>query len=189
MKYKIFIYYSGHGAPDLKTHNAYFVPVDADPNYIALSGYPLNLFYENIAKIPSKNITVVLDTCFSGNSDGGSLLNSISPALLNIKNTQPRIKNATIFASTEIDQVSAWYHEKKHGLFTYYFLKGLAGAADRNKNHIITSTELGDFIRASVPFQARRLNGFEQNPRLSQTHEISFVQLPANVMLTQDGEL
>jgi len=179
---ELFVYYSGHGAPDLSTKNSFFVPVDADPNYIALSGYPLDLFYNNIAQLDAKNITIVLDTCFSGNSDGGFLLNGISPVKLNTKRIIPKLKNATIYTSTRIDQVSVWFHEKKHSLFTYYFLKGLGGAADNNKNSIITSTELANYISDSVPYQARRLNGFEQNPSLLQTTEKQIVKLPKNVL-------
>ena len=181
---ELFIYYSGHGAPDIKTRNSFFVPIDADPNYISLSGYSLDLFYKNIAQIETKNITIVLDTCFSGNSDGGYLLSSVSPAIVNVKRTKPKLNNAVIFSSTKKDQVSAWFHEKKHSLFTYYFLKGLSGSADKDLNKIITSTELGNYLKKSVPYQARRLNGFEQNPVLLQNYNQSMVKLKNNVLIT-----
>ena len=35
----VFIYYAGHGAPGLKDHKGYFVPVDCDPQHIEQSGY------------------------------------------------------------------------------------------------------------------------------------------------------
>ena len=34
----VFIFYSGHGAPDVKTEKGFFVPVDADPQYINIQG-------------------------------------------------------------------------------------------------------------------------------------------------------
>ena len=185
---ELFVYYSGHGAPDLKTKNSFFVPVDADPNYIALSGYSLDLFYKNIAKMTTNKVTIVLDTCFSGNSDGGYLLGGISPAIINIKQAKHQIKNAVIFSSTRSGQVSTWYHEKKHGLFTYYFLKGLAGAADNDENLVITSSELANYVKNSVPYQARRLNGIEQNPVISQNKESKIAYLPKGLMLfSQQG--
>jgi len=181
---ELFVYYSGHGAPDINTRNSFFVPVDADPNYVAFSGYSLAQFYKNISKTTTKNITIVLDTCFSGNSDGGYLLSSISPAMINLKKSSPNLKNAIIFSSTEIGQVSAWFHEKKHGLFTYYFLKGLSGSADKDSNNIVTSTELGVYLEKFVPYQARRLNGFEQNPVLLQTKNHSIVKLQNSVVIS-----
>jgi len=174
---ELFIYYSGHGAPDIKSRNSFFVPVDADPNYIALSGYSLDLFYKNIAKIPAKETIIVLDTCFSGNSDGGYLLGNISPALININKKQRKLENTVIFSSSRDDQVSGWFHKKKHGLFTYYFLKGLSGSADANNDQLITSSELGSFVIDAVPYQARRMNGFEQNPTLLQNQNIDLIKM------------
>jgi len=173
---EVFIYYSGHGAPDIKSRNSFFVPVDADPNYISLSGYSLDLFYKNMAKNHAKQIIVVLDTCFSGNSDGGYLLGNISPAMVNINDPDPQLKNAAIFSSTRSDQVSVWFHDKKHSLFTYYFLKGLTGEADNNKDSAITSAELGNYVKDYVPYQARRLNGLEQDPSLIQHQDIELVK-------------
>ncbi|MCD6116722.1 caspase family protein, partial [bacterium] len=75
----IFIYYSGHGAPDLSSKKAYFMPSNSDPNYVKIYGYPLDVFYKNIDKIPAKSITVVLDACFSGGSQQGMLIKNASP--------------------------------------------------------------------------------------------------------------
>jgi hypothetical protein len=38
----VFIYYAGHGAPDLKSGSAYLVPYDGDPAFIDQTGYSLN---------------------------------------------------------------------------------------------------------------------------------------------------
>jgi uncharacterized caspase-like protein len=176
-KSDVFIYYSGHGAPDLQNKGSYFVPVDVDPNYIATSGYSLDLFYKNISKIPAKSITIVLDTCFSGNSDGGFLLRNMSPAVLKVKNIFPSINQAAIFTSSKPDQISTWHHEKKHGLFTYYFLKGLTGAADTNHDSDITSTEMGSYLTQNVPMQARKMNGQIQTPTLTQQKELLITTL------------
>ena len=179
-KSDVFIYYSGHGAPDLQNKGSYFVPIDVDPNYIATSGYSLDLFYKNISKIPAKSVTIVLDTCFSGNSDGGFLLRNMSPAILKSKSVFPSINQAAIFTSSKPDQISTWHHEKKHGLFTYYFLKGLTGAADTNRDSDITSTELGSYLAQNVPMQARKMNGQIQTPTLTQQKELVITTLANN---------
>jgi hypothetical protein len=176
-KSDVFVYYSGHGAPDLQNQGAYFVPVDVDPNYIATSGYSLDLFYNNISKVPAKSITIVLDTCFSGNSDGGFLLRNVSPAILKVNNPLPAISKAAIFTSSQPNQISTWHHEKKHGLFTYYFLKGLSGSADVNQDLKITSTEMGNYLSTHVPQQARKMNGQQQTPTLVQEQELLITTL------------
>jgi uncharacterized caspase-like protein len=50
----VFIYYSGHGAPNPKTGDAFLLPYDGDPNFIDRTGYPLRKLYGNLAKLPAK---------------------------------------------------------------------------------------------------------------------------------------
>jgi len=161
---KVFVYYVGHGAPDLETSEAYFVPVDANPQDLKSNGYRLQTFYENLAKIPAKKMTVVLDACFSGNSDKGMLFKNISPTLVKVKKEYRGPQNAVLMTSAAVDQVSGWYPEKRHSLFTYFFLKGLQGDADANKDGKITVGEMDAYVKEHVPYMARRLTGNEQNP-------------------------
>jgi hypothetical protein len=161
---RVFVYYAGHGAPDLDSEEAYIVPVDANPAYIRATGYRLQTFYDNLAKTPAKNITVVLDSCFSGSSEKGMLFKGISPALIKVKKEYRGPANAVLFTSAAADQVSTWYPEKKHSLFTYYFLKGIQGEADFNGDGRITVGEMDQYLKEYVPFMARRLSGREQQP-------------------------
>lgn len=161
---RVFIYYGGHGAPDLETGDAFFVPVDGNPEYIRAGGYRLQTFYDNLAKIPAKKITVVLDACFSGNTDRGMLFKGISPAMVKVKKEYRGPAGAVVITSASTDQVSTWYPEKRHSLFTYYFLKGLQGEADASGDGKITVGELSAYLKEHVPYMARRLKGVEQQP-------------------------
>jgi hypothetical protein len=164
-KSDVFVYYSGHGAPDPESKNGYFVPVDCDPSLVALNGYLLNTFYKNISKIDYKSLTVVIDACFSGSSEGGMLLHDISPVFIKVENPVTAKENSAIFTSATGEQVSSWYPEKKHSLFTYYFLKALQGEADKNNDKQLTIGEIKDYIDDKVPYKARRLNNREQTPQ------------------------
>jgi uncharacterized caspase-like protein len=162
-KSDVFVYYSGHGAPDLKKMKGYFVPVDCDPAKVSLNGYALDLFYENLSKMEAKSITVVMDACFSGSTNSGAtLVQSASPALIKIDTSIAKNKNAAVLTSSEGDQVSSWYDEKRHGLYTYFFLKAIAGGADKNKDKQITFQEIQDYVSdrsEGVPYWAKRLHG------------------------------
>ena len=160
----VFIYYVGHGAPDPKGKGAFLMPVDASADYISANGYPLDIFYNNLEKIPAKSITVVLDACFSGNSAGGMLVKNISPAMLKSASPVRKLNNGIIFSSTGKDQVSHWYPEKQHSLFTYFFMKGLRGDSDKDGNRKITVAEMKEYLSDKVPYRARRLTGREQTP-------------------------
>ncbi|MFC2094552.1 caspase family protein, partial [Bacteroidota bacterium] len=165
-KSDVFIYYSGHGAPDPESKQGYFVPVDCDPSTVSLNGYSLNTFYNNLSKINYKSLTVVIDACFSGSSEKGPLLKNISPVFITIDNQVVIKENTIIFTSSKGDQVSSWYPEKEHSLFTYYFLKGIQGNADSNSDKKLTYNELSDYLLDNVPYMARRLNNREQTPQV-----------------------
>lgn len=174
---EVFIYYVGHGAPDIDTKDAYFVPVDANPQFITSNGYRLETFYNNLSRLPAKRITVVLDACFSGNSGKGLIFKNISPLVLQVKKDIKTPVNAVIMTSAAMDQVSTWYPEKRHSLFTYYFLKGIQGDADANKDSIITVHEMKTYLNEHVPYMARRLNNIEQKPVVTGDDKAVLVRL------------
>lgn len=164
---RVFVYYVGHGAPDLDSGEAYFVPVDANPQYLRASGYRAQTFYNNLGRLPAKELTVVLDACFSGNAESGMLFKGISPALVKVDRGLSGPGNAAIFTSGQVDQVSSWYPAKRHSLFTYFFLKGLRGEADADRDKRITSTEMKAWLDDNVPWMARKLKGITQQPQVS----------------------
>lgn len=168
---EVFIYYSGHGAPDPDNRKGYFVPIDCDPDKISLNGYSLDVFYENLEQLKAETITVVLEACFSGGtSPGEMIIQSASPALIRVENSEPEGRRTTVVASSQSDQISSWYNDKHHGLFTYFFLKALGGQGDLDGNGRITLAEVHNYVSdrtSGVPYWARRLHGRDQMPVIS----------------------
>lgn len=164
-KSNIFVYYSGHGAPEIKTGKAYLVPVDADPNSLEISGYPLTLMYQNLQKIPAKSVTVMLDACFSGDSSNGMLIKSASPL---VAPTAPKTsgKNFTVLTASSGIQLASWDDRKGHGIFTSHMVEGLKGPADANGDKKITAGELHAYVKNRVRKAARRNHGRDQQPAL-----------------------
>jgi len=149
-KAEVFIYYSGHGAPAEQGKKAFLLPVDGDADNILTTGYPLEILYQNLAKMHCKKITLVLDTCFSGDSIAGRLDTNISPGHRLPANPIAALDNSLIFTSAGQGQVSHWYPEKRHSLFTYFFLKALQGEADQNADQNITAAELKTYLVPKV---------------------------------------
>ncbi len=175
-KSDVFVFYSGHGAPDTKNFKGYFVPVECDPQYVSLAGYSIDLFYRNLAKLPAKSVTVVLDACFSG----ADILKNISPIGIQPKGIKS-IRDGVLLTSSQGTQVSSWYNAKQHGLFTYFFLKAIHNKnADANRDDRLTFKELYQYIAnqtEGIPYWARRLHNVEQMPALrGKNKEKVFVQ-------------
>lgn len=160
----VFVFYSGHGAPGLKDKKGYFVPVECDPNYVELQGYPIETLYSNLSANSARSVMIVIDACFSG----AGLFDNISPLVLTIDAGVFAVKNGIAISSSRNDQVSSWYPDKQHGLFTYLFLKGIHGrGADLDKDGVVTVDEMYRYLsdRAEgVPYYARRINGVDQTP-------------------------
>ncbi|MEO1448423.1 MAG: caspase family protein [Bacteroidota bacterium] len=162
----VFIYYSGHGAPDVNSEEGFFVPVDCDPSLVKFNGYGIETFYNNLSKIPYRNLTVVIDACFSGSSDRGTLLPYTS--LVRVKSNSSVLKDprAAVFTASQSNQVASWYPDQSHSLFTYYFLKGLQGEANEDRDRNLTVGEMRRYLEDQVPYMARRLKNREQNPEV-----------------------
>ncbi|MDD5169163.1 MAG: ankyrin repeat domain-containing protein, partial [Syntrophales bacterium] len=114
----VFIYYSGHGAPNTKTGDAYLVPYDGDPSFIEQTGYPLKKLYESLNKLQVKEIIVALDSCFSGAGGRSVLAKGSRPLVMNLQSNMVLSKNMTVLSASSGDQTSSTYDEKGHGLFT-----------------------------------------------------------------------
>lgn len=161
----VFIYYSGHGAPSLKDGAGYFIPVECDPSYIDIQGYPTELLYRNLAKVPAKSINVVIDACFSG-----SVHKNISPIGLKVRDDIIKDPRTVVITSSKTNQASSWYNSKQHGLFTFFFLKAIHNykSSDVNNDGALTMQEIYDYITNGdgVTYFARRIHGIEQHPTL-----------------------
>jgi hypothetical protein len=172
----IFVYYSGHGAPDLETRRGYLVPADVDPMQVRLNGYSLETLYGNLVQVPARNVTVVLESCFSGAYQGGSLLRGVSPIRIAVTRPEGILRDAVVLTSSTDSQVSHWYPEMNHSLFTYFFLKGALGGADGDGNDRITFAELDAYLKEEVPYATRRLHGRDQVPQVFASGETVFVE-------------
>ena len=165
---RVFVYYSGHGAPG-EGGTSYLVPADAQAARIHLNGYPLKTLYRNLSKLPAKSVTVVLEACFSGSSDAGSVISSASPVYLKAAKTDIPL-NITVVAAGAANQIASWEEDKSHGLFTKYFLLGMSGEADAaphgNGDGKVGWSELKRYLKKTVTRLARRYYGREQTPQI-----------------------
>ena len=155
---RIIVYYSGHGAPEPNTGDAYIVPYDGDPNYLTTSGYSLKRLYENLGKLQVAEVTVILDSCFSG-AGGRSVLAKGARPLVMMAEGFVLPQNIAVLSATLGTQISTSSPEKGHGVFTYYFLKALR---DGKK----TIAEIYEYIKPLVEDEAKAIN-VQQSPSIN----------------------
>lgn len=168
----VLVYFSGHGAPNPKTGESYLVPYDGDPTFIDKTGYPLSRLYQHLADLPAKEVVVVLDSCFSGAGGRSVIAQGMRPIVTELKSPLLAKGKTIVLSASTGQQVSSTYGAKFHGLLTYFFLKGLQGEGDTNKDGFIELKELFDYLSPQVARVARREFNNEQTPQLLGSSEL-----------------
>jgi uncharacterized caspase-like protein len=175
---ELFVYYSGHGAPGINSGESFLLPVDANPDKLELTALRLSQFIETIASLNPVKTTFAVDACFSGTTNtGGNLIKGASSLAIKLKPIAQQKPNQVILTASGDNEVASWYDDKRHGLFTYYLLKGLSGGADADKNQAVTTGELRQFLldqQSGIPYKARELFSRDQNPQITGSENFVF---------------
>ncbi|MBU4583271.1 MAG: tetratricopeptide repeat protein [Proteobacteria bacterium] len=162
----VFVYFSGHGAPNPQTGDAYLVPYDGDPSFIEQTGYSLKRLYESLNKLPAKEIIVALDSCFSGAGGRSVIAKGARPLVMNLQNSVVLSKNITVMSASSSEQISSTYDEKGHGLFTYFMLKGIKNEDVVKQDGSLAIGDLFSYLKPQVERIARKQYNNEQTPQL-----------------------
>ena len=163
---EVIIFFAGHGLASNNGKELYFLPQDGDPDLLSRTAISRSDLLQEIVSLKPKSVTMFLDMCYSGVSRSEeTLLASARPVRI-VAGEQGEIPdNFAIFSASQLDQVSSGLKEAKHGIFSYYVMKGLEGNADLNKNKEITNGELLAYINDKVSSKALE-QGRKQNPEL-----------------------
>lgn len=176
----IIIYYASHGASE--KGESYWVTYNADIDDLYATALNNNEVADMLSRVESKRVITLLDSCYSA-------------ATVNRKNRTRDLKSqvplekfggegrVTISASTG-EQLSLELDAYEHGVFTYYVLEGLKGAADGTageaRDGVVEVEELWSYVRNNVKDTAKK-QGNKQTPVLQGS-------LTAGIPLAYDEE-
>jgi hypothetical protein len=162
----VVVFYSGHGVPGQKDRRGYLLPVNADPEAPEINGYPVDLLYSNLSKLKeARNVLVILEACFSGDSHQGMLIRAASGIFVQPK-LPKQMGKLTVLTAAQGDQLASWDEKAQHGMFTERFLRAVYGAADKDGNRKVTLSEIKTYVGKQVRRAARRTYGREQQPAI-----------------------
>ena len=138
----VFIFYfSGHGL------SGSFLPVDFD-------GFRNQLRHEEILQIlessQAKQKLCIADACFSGALDYDNTFAAKSPYAAPTDCYYDAFESThtgtALLMSSNPGEVSLEDRKLRHGVFTYFLMLGMNGAADFNHNQIVTIQELFHYV-------------------------------------------
>ena len=167
----VFLFIASHGTQDpFDPKNLYLVLHDSkvtNMSRTALNMSELQTLFST--RLRAKRMVILIDACHSGGVDSAPV--SGARQLERNENNTFNVYAEKLFSgegralltSSDVNEISQ--EGKKwgggHGVFTWAILEGLSGVADINRDRVVTTGELFDFVSQKV----REQTGGRQSPR------------------------
>jgi len=165
-KTDVYVFYSGHGLPSPDGKSLFFLPVGANKDFVAKTAISQQEIVAGLKAAQPKSVTMFIDSCYSGQiRTGETLLASARPVVLTVQETAYP-PDFTVITASASDQIASSSPDLKHGIFSYYLMKGLEGEADDKGDGIITIGKLQSYLAERVPRFAMTMSR-KQEPQLT----------------------
>ena len=164
-KTDVYIFYSGHGLPSTDGKSLYFLPVGVNKDFVSETAISQQRIIAALESLRPKTVTMFIDSCYSGQiRTGETLLASARPVVL-LADEAAYPSNFTVFTASAANQIASSSPELKHGVFSYYLMKGLEGEADESSEGVITTLKLHNYLAERIPRFAITISR-KQEPQL-----------------------
>ena len=148
-KSDIYVFFAGHGLASDDGETMYLLPYDGAPELLEDTAVSRERLFSDIAAANPRSVTVFLDTCYSGTTRGPEMLVASRPIAIRAK-AQAIPDGFTVMTAAAGDQTAKPLEEAKHGMFSYFLMKGMEGDADANQDNQITAKELHAYVQQNV---------------------------------------
>ena len=164
----VYLFFAGHGVVG-EQGKGYFVAHDSDPQNLHATGVSfdeVNLALSS--KVRAGLVVLLADACHAGGIGWASnpqVPSRAQDALEAIGGDRSLLKLLASRPTERSYEDAKW--DGGHGVFSYALLRGLRGAADRERDGVITASEVIEYVSKLVPEQTGAL----QNPRVAGNFE------------------
>lgn len=178
----VYIYIAAHGVENSRRRGNYYVLThDTDLDRLASTAVDMEDINEVVRELPVRHTLLFTDACHSGAVSAAGTRAGLDDAHLNEINRRflydlESVRSGLgIFTASESGEPSREGAEYGggHGVFTYFLLEGLRGAADSDGDQIVRYGELVNYTTREV----QRATHDAQNPTLAQHSHDRFMPL------------
>lgn len=156
-----YVYVAGRAMVDHETGAVSLLPYDA-----TLSGssraFSLARLQRALTNAPVKQAVVMLDLSLEPSS-GSDPARVAQPRWISPEANGEQERVMLMVGNATVQEAQA-YQPGQHGLFTYFLLKGIRGAADLDKNGSVLTGELCAYVQRQVTAVGRSTSGDTQQP-------------------------
>jgi len=164
----VVIVIAGHGTVEVPgSKNAFILTYDSDPQDLTSTALAVDelqsLFEEQLSKVG--RVLLFVDVCKAGTV--GTIHNTtVSSNVQQLGDIQGDLFGLLASRPREVSLEGPEFGGG-HGVFSYYVVKGLEGAADTNKDGVVDANELIKYVSDQVPMAT----GNKQHPREFGTYD------------------
>ena len=193
----LLFYFAGHG--EVVENDVYLIPADAKPDLL-LPHTALSLAEIKRLMMLShaRSKVIILDACYTGiltASDlgrrGTSQIDSEAAerAVVNVQHMAEHAEGLAILHAGSRGDPAMEIPGFKHGLFTYFLLEGLRGAANTQRDSAITIQELYEYVITKIASWAQDNGGKAQRPtyQLEGYGDLTLINVPSDAVKPLSG--
>ena len=194
----VIILVAGHGTVEKPGSGAaYILGYDSDPQDLASTGLPVGelqaLFADQLKRVG--RVLLFADICKAGTI--GSIQNTtVSADVQHLGDEEGDLFGLLASRPREVSREGPQFGGG-HGVFSYFVMKGLQGAADANKDSAVDAAELIQYVAEQVPLATdnkqhpREFGAYENAMRMSEVSKpgIELARYPAMEDARTGGEL
>ncbi len=138
----LLFYYSGHG--EAVAGQSYLVARDGRRLVPGDTAVPLARVEEIVRNAPARGKVIIIDSCHSGADFSGKGPKAMSEEF--IRQVFEQAEGMAVLSSCQQGELSYESPGKDQGVFTFYLLEALAGAADVDRKGFVTVQDLNRYV-------------------------------------------
>ncbi len=161
-----YVFFAGHGFQ--YENESYFLPINASGDNLDSEGVPMSEFFKRVTRdLSAKQIVVFIDACHAAAAEQGArdTVSANVPKEWERLNDKEGQLDMAFFSSLAYQK--SWEDPELgggHGLFTWYLLEALRGAAPSSPEGLITAASVLDYVKQKVEAHSQAKFSSRQTP-------------------------
>ncbi|MGI0486440.1 caspase family protein [Pantanalinema rosaneae CENA516] len=153
----LFVHFACHGK--LVDRTPFLITQDTRYHLLAKRALSVAEVEDYMRNSQAKQLVLSLDACHTGVEVGRDVTD---PEFLH--NVYDLATGFALIAASTSQQKAQEWQEKQHGVYTYYLMEGLRGAADRSNKALVTVRDVQEYVTDRLRHWAIQSGGLIQEP-------------------------